>query len=72
MNQPETHKTAIAYVRVRSDEQVDGLWLASQEQKIKEWFDSRDFDLLAVFRDEGESACTDEVAKRPVESPYVV
>jgi site-specific DNA recombinase len=65
MNQPDTKKTAVAYVRVSSDEQVEGLSLASQEQKIREWCDLKGYALLAVFADEGESAYNDDVSKRP-------
>ena len=63
-SQPEERKTAVAYVRVSSDEQVEGLSLESQEDKIREWCARKGFDLAAIFRDEGESAYTDDIAKR--------
>jgi len=65
MNQLEGRKTAVAYVRVSSDEQAEGLSIESQEEEIREWCGRKDFDLAATFRDEGESAYTDDIAKRP-------
>ena len=65
MSQPEGKKTAVGYVRVSSDEQVDGLSLASQEQKIREWCQLKGYTLLTVFSDEGESAYNDDISKRP-------
>jgi site-specific DNA recombinase len=65
VSQPSERKTAVGYVRVSSDEQAEGLSLESQESKIREWCDRKDFGLIATFRDEGESAYTDDIAKRP-------
>ncbi len=65
MNQPEQTKTAVGYVRVSSDEQTEGLSLSSQESKIREWCETKRFEIMAIFRDEGESAYNDDVSKRP-------
>jgi DNA invertase Pin-like site-specific DNA recombinase len=65
MNQPEDRKTAAAYTRVSSEEQVEGLSLESQEQRIRDWCASKGFDVVAWFSDEGESAFNDEISMRP-------
>jgi site-specific DNA recombinase len=65
VNQLEERKTAVAYVRVSSDEQVEGLSLESQEDEIRRWCARKGFDLVAIFRDEGESAYTDDMTTRP-------
>jgi DNA invertase Pin-like site-specific DNA recombinase len=65
MSQRDERKTAVAYLRVSSEEQAEGLSLESQETKIREWCASKDFEIIAMFRDEGESAYNDEIAKRP-------
>lgn len=46
MNQPNERKTAVAYVRVSSDEQAEGLSIESQEDKIREWCERKGFDLV--------------------------
>lgn len=65
MSQPNERRSAVAYVRVSSDEQVEGLSLTSQEDKIREWCDAKGFEIIAMFRDEGESAYNDDISKRP-------
>jgi site-specific DNA recombinase len=65
VRQLEERKTAVAYVRVSSDEQVEGLSLESQEDEVREWCERKGFELIATFRDEGESAYTDDIEKRP-------
>jgi site-specific DNA recombinase len=65
VTQREWEKTAFAYVRVSSEEQVDGLSLESQEVKIRQWCEQKGFELVRVFRDEGKSAFTDDIKKRP-------
>ena len=52
-------ETAIAFVRVSSDEQVDGLSLESQEQKIAAWCAQRGYRIVETVRAEGESAYTE-------------
>jgi DNA invertase Pin-like site-specific DNA recombinase len=54
---------AVIYVRVSTDEQADGaLNLSNQEQKCRTYCDQKDFAVLQVFVDPGESART---ADRP-------
>ena len=65
MSQLEQQRTAVGYVRVSSDEQVEGLSIESQEQEIRQWCERKGFELIATFRDEGESAYTDDIARRP-------
>ena len=47
-----------------SDEQVEGLSLKLQEDKIREWCERHGYEMIEVFRDEGESAFTDDASKR--------
>jgi DNA invertase Pin-like site-specific DNA recombinase len=55
---------AFGYVRVSSEEQLEGLSIQSQVEKIREMCERRGY-RLEVFKDEGRSAYTDDVAKRP-------
>ena len=64
MNQRSGNRVAFGYVRVSSEEQLEGLSIESQINKIKELCDQRDYQ-LTLYRDEGISAYTDEVSKRP-------
>jgi site-specific DNA recombinase len=59
------HKTAVAFVRVSSDDQAKGLSLSSQEQKINDWCAARGYQIVEIIRAEGESAYTDDISKRP-------
>lgn len=54
-----------AYVRVSSDEQVQGFSLAAQERAIATHAEHQGWEIVAWFRDEGLSARVDDVAKRP-------
>ena len=65
MNREHPRKTAVAYLRVSSEEQVETLSLPSQESKIRGWCETRGYDIIALFSDEGESAYNDDPAKRP-------
>ncbi len=48
----------IIYTRVSSDEQVKGTSLESQEQQCRTYCDQKGIEVVAIFRDEGESAKT--------------
>jgi site-specific DNA recombinase len=61
----QNSKTAIAFVRVSSDDQAKGLSLSSQEQKIGDWCAARGYQIVETIRAEGESAYTDDIRKRP-------
>jgi site-specific DNA recombinase len=54
--------TAIIYIRVSSDAQVEGTSLGTQETDCRGWCAKNDHVVTAVYRDEGESAKT---ADRP-------
>src|SRR5215204_3368643 len=56
---------AAVYVRVSSEEQVQGHSLAAQERAAADYCARHGWDVSAVCRDEGRSARTDDVAKRP-------
>jgi len=43
------------YVRVSTEEQLSGVSLAAQEEKIRAWASLKDVDLVEVIRDEGYS-----------------
>lgn len=49
---------AIGYIRVSSDEQVKNFSLDNQEQYIRHECQKRDWELVKIFRDEGQSATT--------------
>ncbi len=53
------------YVRVSSEEQVQGYSLAAQERAADAYCQSHGWRIVNVYRDEGRSARTDDVAKRP-------
>ena len=65
MSQPRERKTAVAYVRISSDNQVGGLSVSSQEAKIRQWCAQRGYDLVKLFQDDGRSGYTDDIRKRP-------
>src|SRR5215204_1904430 len=56
---------AAVYVRVSSEEQVQGYSLAAQERAATDYCARHGWDVSQVYRDEGRSARTDDVAKRP-------
>jgi DNA invertase Pin-like site-specific DNA recombinase len=58
-------KRAAIYVRISSEEQVQGYSLAAQERATEIYCKAHGWDITRVYRDEGRSARTDNVAKRP-------
>ncbi|HEX2174211.1 MAG TPA: recombinase family protein, partial [Dehalococcoidia bacterium] len=56
---------AAAYIRVSSEEQLDGHSLDAQRRAIKEACVERGWEIVAWYADEGVSAHTDDIAKRP-------
>ena len=48
----------IGYIRVASDEQVKNFSLDNQEQDIRQECLRKDWELVKIFRDEGQSATT--------------
>jgi len=54
-------ETAVAYIRVSSQRQVDeGGSLDSQTKQVEQFAGARDYQLATIFREEGESAKTDQ------------
>ena len=65
MTKPTTGtKRAAVYVRVSSEEQVEGYSLAAQE-RAAETFCVQHGWTTATYRDEGTSARIDDISKRP-------
>jgi site-specific DNA recombinase len=56
---------AAAYIRVSDTSQVERYSLEAQKRSIRELCDSRDWELVEVYREEGRSAHTDDITKRP-------
>ncbi len=57
---------AVAYIRVSSQEQVDGHSLDAQERLFRELCKNRDWEPVSIYREEGKSAHVDSINKRPV------
>ena len=57
---------AVAYLRVSSTSQVEGYSLAAQERMFHEACKNRGWEPVRVYREEGRSAHTDSVSKRPI------
>jgi DNA invertase Pin-like site-specific DNA recombinase len=55
----------VGYIRVSSPDQVEGYSLAAQERAIEEYCRAREFVLVPVYREEGVSARSDRLQKRP-------
>ena len=57
---------AVAYIRVSSKDQVAGYSLDAQERSFNELCQSRGWEPVEIYREEGRSAHTDSISKRPV------
>src|SRR5215210_7682840 len=55
---------AAAYIRVSSEEQVEGHSLDAQRRAIEQACQERGWEIVAWYADEGVSAHTDDVTKR--------
>lgn len=53
------------YVRVSSEEQVEGFSLDAQERALEAYCREQNHEIVARFRDEGKSARSDDLSKRP-------
>jgi site-specific DNA recombinase len=60
-----TSVRAAAYIRVSSEEQLDGHSLDAQRRAIQGACEERGWTIVGWYADEGVSAHTDDVAKRP-------
>ena len=56
MNSEKSIITAIAYVRVSTDEQAEGFSLDAQIDRIKAYAKSQDYCLIDIYSDDGYSA----------------
>ncbi len=59
-------KRAVAYLRVSSISQVDGHSLNAQERLFNQLCESRRWAAVRVYREEGQSAHSESVKKRPI------
>ena len=59
-------KRAVAYLRVSSISQVDGHSLNAQERLFNQLCESRGWAAVGVYREEGQSAHSESVKKRPI------
>ena len=55
----------VGYIRVSDESQVDGYSLDAQRVEITRWCDRHSYELVGFYADEGVSAHTDKVSKRP-------
>jgi hypothetical protein len=56
---------AALYERVSSEEQVEGYSLDAQDRAGRLYCETHDLEVVHVYRDEGRSARTDDLSKRP-------
>ena len=56
MNSKELKPKAIIYIRVSSDEQIDGTSLEFQKTQCESYCERKGFEVIEVFREEGENA----------------
>src|SRR5438270_13779369 len=60
-----TAKRAVGYFRVSSEEQVEGYSIAAQERAYRQYCEAHSYTSVAEYRDEGKSARTDHIRRRP-------
>ena len=69
MKRSNTYKNngnrAVGYIRVSDESQIEGYSLDAQKVEITRWCDHHDYELVCFYPDEGISAHTDKVNKRP-------
>ena len=58
-------KRAVGYFRVSSEEQVEGYSIAAQERAYRQFVEANGYVSFKEYRDEGKSARTDNIRKRP-------
>ena len=64
-NSSREGKDAGAYIRVSDESQLDGHSLDAQRAEIERWCESKGFQLVKVYVEEGKSAHTDRMDRRP-------
>ena len=56
---------AVGYIRVSDTSQIEGYSLDAQKRLFEEYCESRGWTLVSIYREEGVSANTDAISKRP-------
>ena len=57
---------AVAYIRVSDASQVEGHSLNAQERLFRQLCETRGWEFVDIYREEGRSAKTDAIARRSV------
>ena len=57
--------TAVGYIRVSTEDQTHGYSLDAQRAGIQEYCEKNGYELARIYADEGVSAHTDKISKRP-------
>ncbi len=58
-------KRAVGYFRVSSEEQVEGYSISAQERAYRQYCEAHGYTSIGEYRDEGKSARTDNIKRRP-------
>src|SRR5438477_4639266 len=58
-------KRAVGYFRVSTEEQVEGYSIAAQERAYRQFVEAHGYTSIGEYRDEGKSARTDHIKRRP-------
>jgi site-specific DNA recombinase len=64
-NKVPNTKRAIGYFRVSSEEQVEGYSISAQERAYRQYVEAHGYTSVGEYRDEGKSARTDHIKRRP-------
>lgn len=56
---------AVGYIRVSDEKQVDGHSLDAQRVEIARWCERQGYELVRIYADEGFTAHTDRIERRP-------
>ena len=62
---PKSRGTAVGYIRVSTEDQTHGYSLDAQRAGIQEYCERNGYQLVRIYADEGVSAHTDRISKRP-------
>jgi site-specific DNA recombinase len=65
VKQKRQGKRAVGYVRVSDESQVDGHSLDAQRNEIARWCERHGYELVGFYCDEGRTAYTDRIERRP-------
>jgi site-specific DNA recombinase len=58
-------RRAVGYFRVSSEEQVEGYSISAQERAYRQYCEAHGYTSVSEYRDEGKSARTDNIKRRP-------